>query len=294
MTNSFPKLIFMSLLLMGAQVFAEVALVEKIGDLRLQGRLDDARLLADRELEAGTLDQQLAIELHLELARILDRIGLHTNTRPVAAALEHIEAAQSLLEPPNPAGAAAVELGLAYYYYRAEMDGRKFQIATTHVRRAITLFSQLADNSGEADAVHLLGLIKLQSGSLQEARELFEESLTLDKAGANRVWFRGEYERHVGYVLQTSGDRLAAIPYFKRSLVARLEAGAIDASMFAALTLAESQFVLGDLEDAARNAEYALTVGEKISSPAGKARATDLIERIKGSEKGAQDEFESN
>ena len=294
MTNSLPKLIFMSLLLMGAHVLAEVALLEEIRNLRLQGRLDDARLLADRELEAGELDQQLAIELNLELARILDRSGLHTNTRPVAAALEHLEAAQSLLEPPNLAGRAAVELGLAYYYYRAEMAGREFQIATTHVQRAIVLFSQLADESGEADAVHLLGLIKLQSGNLQEARELFEQSLTLDKAGANRVWFRGEYERHVGYVLQTSGDRLAAIPYFKRSLVARLEAGAIDASMFAALTLAESQFVLGDLGDAAINAEYALSIGERISSPVGKARATDLIERIKENKKDAQDELESN
>ena len=66
MTNSLPKLIFMSLLLMGAHVLAEVALLEEIRNLRLQGRLDDARLLADRELEAGELDQQLAIELNSE------------------------------------------------------------------------------------------------------------------------------------------------------------------------------------------------------------------------------------
>jgi tetratricopeptide (TPR) repeat protein len=290
MTNSLPKFIFMSLLLMGGHVSADVDLLEEIRDLRLQGSLDDARLLAVRELETGAPDHQLAIELHLELARIFDRVGLHTNTRPVAAALVHIEAAQSLLEPANLAGGAAVELGLANYHYRAEMADREFQVANTHVRRAITLYSQLADKSGEADAVHLLGLIKLQSGNLQEARALFEESLTLDKAGANRVWFRGEYERHVGYVLQRSGDRIAAIPYFKRSLEARLEAGAIDASMFAALTLAESQFVLGDLSDAQINAEYALTVGEKINSPAGKARATDLIGRVKEREKGDQDE----
>jgi tetratricopeptide (TPR) repeat protein len=273
-------LVFTSLLLMGTHALADVTLLEEIVDLRLQGSLDEAQQLASRQLEAGVPDQQLAIELHLELARILDRIGLHTNTRPVTAALEHIEAAQSLLEAQNLAGAAAVELAQASYYYRAEMANREFPTATTYVRRAADLFSQLADKSGEADAVHLHGLIKLQSGNLQEARELFEESLTLDKAGDNRVWFRGEYERHVGYVLQMSGDRVAAIPYFKRSLVARLEAGAIDASMFAALTLAESELVLGDLTSAASNAEYALTVGEKIDSPVGTARATDLIERI--------------
>lgn len=271
----------MSLLLIGAHALSENDLLKEIGNLRLQGNLDDARRIAERELETGIQDQQVVIELHLELARIFDRIGLHTNTRPVAAALEHIEAAQSLVDVQNLAGDAAVELALANYYYRAEMAGREFQIATGHARRAIGLFRKLADKSGEADAVHRLGLIKFQSGKMQEARELFEESLTLDKAGANRMWFRGEYERHVGFVIQMSGDTVAAIPYYKRSLEARLEAGAIDASMFAALTLAESELTHGELRDAARNAEYALTVSEKIDSPVGKARATDLIGRIK-------------
>jgi tetratricopeptide (TPR) repeat protein len=286
--------IFMSLLLIGVHATANDDLLKDIRDLRLQGKLVDAQGMAERELEAGTQDHQLVIKLHLELAGIYDRIGLHTNTRPVEAALEHIEAAHSLVGVPNLAGRAAVELALADYYYRAEMADRDFQMATNHARRAIDLFRELADKSGEADAVHRLGLIKFQSGKLQEARELFEESLTLDKAGANRVWFRGEYERHVGYVIQRNGDRIAAIPYFKRSLEARLEAGAIDASMFAALTLAESEFAHGNSSDAARNAEYALTIGELINSPLGKARATDLVGRIKESERDTQDELDSN
>lgn len=294
MLQSLSKFIFMSIVLIGTHAFAEDDLLKEIGDLRLQGKLDDARRIAERELKAGAKDHQVVIELHLELARIRDRIGLHTNTRPVAAALEHIEAAQSLVDVPNLAGGAAVELALANYYYRAEMAGRKFPLATIHARQAIALFRQLADKSGEADAVHRLGLIKFQSGKMLEARKLFEESLTLDRAGANRVWFRGEYERHVGFVLQMSGSRAAAIPYFKRSLEARLEAGAIDASMFAALTLAESEIAHGDLSDAARNAEYALTVSEMISSPVGKARATDLIRRIKEREAETQDAFDTN
>jgi hypothetical protein len=55
----------------------------QITTLRLEGRLSEAQSLAEeRLLEEQASSRQ--VELHLELARIHDRVGLHQNTRPVA------------------------------------------------------------------------------------------------------------------------------------------------------------------------------------------------------------------
>jgi hypothetical protein len=64
----------------------------QITTLRLEGRLSEAQSLAEeRLLEEQASSRQ--VELHLELARIHDRVGLHQNTRPVADSLNHVELA---------------------------------------------------------------------------------------------------------------------------------------------------------------------------------------------------------
>ena len=68
------------------------------------------------------------------------------------------------------------------------------------------------------------------------------------------------------------GDNESAIPYFKRSLEFRREAGAIDASLFAASTLASSLANAGRLDEAWPVAAYAMMVAQRIDSPVGMAR----------------------
>lgn len=212
------------------------------------------------------------VKLHLEIAKIHDRVGLHQNTRPVAAALAHIDKAAKAAKPGHRESEALIELARANYFYRSEMAEREFPEADRHAIRAIKLFHQLGDHHYEAEGVHKLGLIELQRGNLDRARELFEQSLLLDRQAGERKFFRGEYERHVGYVLLMQGDNENAIPYFKRSLEFRREVGAIDASQFAASTLASSLVNAGRLDEAWQFVAYAMMVAQRIDSPVGMAQ----------------------
>ena len=244
----------------------------RIRELRLEGALADARALAEQKLAAGDLNSDLEIELHLELARVHDRIGLHQNTRPVPAALRHIEAAVAVTNDPTPLARAKIQLAHADYYYRAEMGDREFPEATTYADRAIDLYRELGDKHGEADAVHRRGLVHFQRGEYGPARELFDESLELDRAAGERAILRGDYERHVGFIYFVEGDIAAAIPYFERSLAFRRQAGAVDASLFAARVLASALVELGRLEEARSHLLYAMMVAQRLDSPMGKAR----------------------
>ena len=246
-------------------------LLSQVSSLRLAGQLVEAQELAEESLSKSPMAFD-TVRLHLEIAKIHDRVGLHQNTRPVAAALVHIDKAADAAEPGHRESEALVELARANYFYRAEMAEREFPEADRHARRAIKLFQQLGDRHYEAEGVHRLGLIELQRGNLDHARELFVQSLLLDQSAGERKFFRGEYERHVGFVLLMQGDNESAIPYFKRSLERRREAGAIDASLFAASTLASSLVNAGRLDEARPVIAYAMMVAQKIDSPVGMAR----------------------
>jgi tetratricopeptide (TPR) repeat protein len=246
---------------------------EKVRELRLRGVLDKALVLARNELARGGGGARREVELRLEMARIYDRIGLHQNTRPVVAALEEIEAADSVAQQAGASPWPEIELARAGYYYRADMQKREFVTAIIHARLALELFQKAGDGHGEADAVHLLGLIHMQRGELIQAKEFFNRSLELDRAAGERAFFRGEYERHVGYVEVLADDVLASIHYFERSLSLRREVGAIDASLFAARILAWALVELGRNEEALPHLYYAIAVAEGINSPVGKARA---------------------
>ena len=251
-----------------------------IKTLRLRGDLDEARKLAKQQLDRSQASLSEQIALQIELARILDRIGLHQNKRPVAAALQHIETAALLSVDAGPESRAAVELALADYHYRAEMQGRAFPTAETHARRAIKMFQSTRDGHGEADAVHRLGLIEMQRSNLATARRLFDRSKELDVAAGERVFFTGEYERHVGFVLYMSDDVAASVPYFERSLIARRKAGAIDASLFAAISLAAVLVELERRDDARPLLMQAMELARQINSPVGQARTEIALGRL--------------
>lgn len=251
--------------------------LQEVRALRLSGDLEEARELALRELAQGSPGVDAQVGLRIELARIHDRVGLHNNTRPVAAALHQIEAAEALSPPQGSLSEARLEMARAEYFYRAEMAEREFPTALRHARKARTLFQVLGDLHGEAEAVHRLGLIRMQRRELEEARRLFDLSLELDRQGGQRTFFRGEYERHVAFVLLLGGETAEAIPYFKRSLQFRRQAGAIDASLFAALSLASALIQVGRTEEAEGPLLYAALVAERLGSPVGKARNGYLL-----------------
>jgi len=245
--------------------------------LRLAGKLDEARSQAIAGLDRPDLTPRDEVALRLELAKIYDRVGLHTNTRPVHAALQEIERAESLAVDTDAATRGAVMRASAAYYYRAEMSDRIFAEASQQAQLAIALLEEAGDTRELSEAVHLLGLIHMQKGDLELARELFDQSLALDESVGVRAWMLGEYHRHVAFVFVLSGDWDSAVPHFEKSLRFRKEAGAIDASLFAAISLGRALIRTGSPEAAAPFLEYAIEIAEGIPSPVGKARAAMVL-----------------
>jgi len=246
--------------------------------LRLLGELEEAKELLTAAIDTVDVTPDCRIEQYLEMARVLDRIGLHQNTRPVVEALAHVQLAAELLDNAAEKQRAAVELAFADYYYRAEMREREFERAEVYARRAIKLFAAIGDGYGHADAVHRQGLIEFQRGNLDEAEMHFRESKKLDIAAGERTFFRGEYERHIGFVDYRRGDIERAVRHFERSLQARRDAGAIDASLFAAVSLANALIELDRRGEAKPHLDYALDVAQRIRSPAGLERVEKAME----------------
>jgi tetratricopeptide (TPR) repeat protein len=211
--------------------------------------------------------------LRLELARIHDRIGLHTNTRPVQAALWQIDRADSLAANLDPAARGSVAASYAYYYYRAEAAERVYSRSTEYVELAIALLREGDDSRKLSEAVHLLGLIHLQQRELDLAQQRFDESLELDESAGVRKWFLGEYHRHVAFVYSTADNWEAALPHFEKSLQFRKQAGAIDASLFAGISVGTALIRTGRPAQAQPYLDYAVGIADEIASPVGKARA---------------------
>jgi tetratricopeptide (TPR) repeat protein len=254
--------------------------LESVRQLRLEGALAEAQAAAERALGQGGLGPEPQVELHLELALVHDRRGLHLNTRPVPESLRHVEAAAALAVRSTPRARARVELARADYHYQAEMAGRVFEAATRHAQGALRQFRELEDDHGEADALHKLALIHLQRGELDMARALLDQSRERDREGGGRPTFEADYERHVGYVLLRRKEAAASIPHFERSLKLRREAGALDPSLSAAISLAQALVDAGRGPEAGAHLLYALVVAQRLGSAAGTSQAALLLARV--------------
>ena len=222
-------------------------------------------------------DARAEVLLRLEIAKILDRVGLHTNTRPVEAALEEIELAGELARALSASSRGAVSLAKAWWYYRAEMAEREFINAEKHAVSALGLLELAGDVRARSDAAHQLGLIHMQRGELERARELFDWSLELDREAGERKWMLGEYHRHVAFVYALSGDWEASLPHFEWSLRYRVQAGAVDASLFAAVSLGRALVRTGNPAEAETHLKYAIGIAQAIPSPVGVARASLVV-----------------
>ena len=90
----------------------------------------------------------------------------------------------------------------------------------------------------------------------------------------------GEYHRHVALIHIFQDDWKSALPHLEQSLDYRKKAGAIDASLFAALTLGRALEETGNPDGAKPQFEYALRIARSIPSPVGIARAEAALQRV--------------
>lgn len=250
------------------------ASVQQIETSYALGELDEAKNRAAEALACPSATAADKVALHIQLAAIHDRIGLHLNTRPVPENLEHIEAAATLSDAVDARDQAKIMLARAKYHYRAEMEERQFLQAEEFAARALQKAEAANALYGQADAVHLLGLIFFQRRDMDKARQYFDRSLELEQqSGAPRPVMIGDYGRHVGFIHQRNKNSESAISSFRASLQARKEGGLDDAAMFAAITLASALSDAGRQDEAATEVQYALDVAAKIKSPHAAARA---------------------
>lgn len=250
------------------------ATLEEIRAISRAGRLADALTLSDEALACDELSIDERVSIHLRRASIHDRIGLHWNRRPVPESQAELDRASSLWDSASDSTRAHIELAWANWWYRAEMADRQFERSEMYARQALRRFTDLADLHGQADAVHRLGLIAFQRRELDEAREAFDRSLALEQAGgAPRPVMLGDYERHMGLVLEVSGEIAAAIPYYERSLAIRRDNGLDDQAMFAATILGAAYVRADRPAEAEAPARYAMEMADLIDSPEGWMRA---------------------
>jgi pimeloyl-ACP methyl ester carboxylesterase len=257
---------------------------ENVRRLRLEGQLDKAAATALEYIGSNDSSVDQEHQMRLELATIYDRQSLHDGTRPSEMALGQLRSIESKASMLSAEVLAGLNYGFARYFYRAEMPGREFEIAEKYVTQALDAYKSLGDIYGQAEAVHLQGLIEMQRGNYEGAGVLFDESLRLDELAGARVFFRGEYDRHMGFVLYFEGKLEESLLYFRRSVEARRTAGATDPLVFAEITLASVLNQLGNDHEALPVAKDALTSARKIGSKVAQVRAQTVIDRIESAE----------
>ena len=255
-------------------------LFKNVRRLRLDGQLDKAAETAFDYIDSNDSSVDQKHRMRLELATIYDRQSLHDGTRPSEKALgqlRYLESKTSMLSEEVRAG---LQYGFARYFYRAEMPDQKFEMAEMYVTQAMDAYKSLGDIYGQAEAVHLHGLIEMQRGNYEEAGVLFNNSLRLDELAGARILFRGEYDRHMGFVLYLQGNSEEALQYFRRSAEAREAAGATDPLVFAKITLASALNELGNDMEALPIARDAMASAKMIGSKVAQSRAQTVIDRI--------------
>ena len=279
-----PPSIAISLLVMMAQMTSSL----DCNDIGLQttrvdddfnaGELELALTRAEHVLSCSNTTVEERVLVHLKLSEIFDRKGLHNNSRPAPQALSKIEAAAELADSADLELQAAINLAMARYYYRAETPNSDYPTARNFARLALELFEELEDLQGQADTIHLTGLFHFQRRELEEAQVYFERSLVLENlSGTPRPGMLGDYERHMGFVHQLSGDLTEAINKFERSFVIRRENGLADQAMFAAIALGRALLADNRARDAQIPLIFASNTAEKLGSPEGRARAGLLL-----------------
>ena len=240
----------------------------------MEGSLRAAISEADRALSCPNASIDERVMLHLKRSGMYDRTGLHTNSRPVKAALQSIDSASELADQASLASRAAINLARARYYYRSEKPDSDYPASRKFARAALALFEELEDLHGQADTVHLTGLFHLLRDELDEAQVYFERSLDLEvRSGAARPVMLADYERHMGFIYQMTGDLEQAIENFQRSFVIRRDNGLIDQAMFAAASLGRALINDNRAAEAEAPLVFALDTAEALDSPEGRARA---------------------
>jgi tetratricopeptide (TPR) repeat protein len=272
--------ILLSLLIVLAQAASSLechdigALIARVDRHFEAGNLQVAISDADHGLSCPNASVDERVNLYIRLSLIHDRTGLHTNSRPVEAALRSIDSASELAERASPASRAAIDLARARYYYRSEAPESDYPVSRRFARAALAQFEELDHLHGQADVVHLTGLFHLQRRELDAAQAYFDRSLELEiRSGTARPVMLADFERHTGFVEQLSGELGRAIERFERSFVIRRDNGLTDQAMFAAASLGRTLVADHRAEEAEAPLKYALDVAAEIDSPEGRARA---------------------
>lgn len=244
--------------------------------LKMESRYRDAEKLLLNGIDDAITSEDPAVEVRLTvmLGDIVNRRNLHhgiASDPELSARLDHALQLAKAAKDKSLIGAA--HQILAQYHYRRELvDGRVFPNARHHAELALENFRTAGDVFQQGLAVHRQGLIALQERQLQDARQLFDESLRLARMDRMDPKFEADYHRHVGFVDLLDENMASAIAHFRLSPPLRRDAGFRDGEMFSLITLGSVLAEEGAFEEAVSFLAAAAELASNIDTPIGRMR----------------------
>lgn len=294
-----PSLLLVSLLGSALPVEDVESVFERVAELRLNVRLDEAAAVLRVALDdhQGTEEVEMRVRLTVELGEVLLRQGLHSNTT-ASDDLEHLleRSLEEALASEKANLIGETHRILASYHYRRELAAdRLFSSASAHAQAARLAFQETGNAFGQARAIHRQGLIAFQRRDLERARDLFDEAMALYRTTRVDPEFEADIQRHSGFVDLVGGSPASAVEHFRRSLELRRKAGLRDGVMFALITLGSALLDQGNETEASELLREADREASQIGSKVGMARTAFYLGQLqerRGQGCAAREEFE--
>ncbi len=140
-------------------------------------------------------------------------------------------------------------------------------------QRALELWREIGDRTGEAQTLNSIGFLHEALGEPRNALDFYRQAVTIWRAIGDRA---GEAEalHDMGAAYSALGDKLMALNYYEQALPLRRETGDHEALAFTLGNMAAGYFSLGEEDKAANLYTEALSAWRAAANAAGEAQAT--------------------
>jgi tetratricopeptide (TPR) repeat protein len=209
-----------------------------LAERKLDRAIASARGSGDRVAEARLLAKRASL--------LLDRSSYHRLDSD--GARRAIEEARAVAEATGDRAALASSIqALARWHHWRKLSGiGDWETVDATIGEALKIREEIGDEAGLAESWFYRGLVRQFQEDNAAAREAFEKSLRY----ARDPLARSYGHRHLGYIIQLSGDIDSARKHYAKSLELREQAGAHALVPFAMNLLAD--FELETTKDRAR------------------------------------------
>lgn len=207
----------------------------------------------DRTIEEARASGDVTREARLLAARahfLLDRSSYHRrDIEGSRRAIEHALAAAEASGDLSALASAIHASGRWQYWQKLLRGAGEWEAIEATFRDALRIREEIGDSASLSDSWFYIGLVGQMQRDFVSAREAFERSLDL----AEDPRARSFPVRHLGYLMEASGDEASARKAYEESLALRRQAGAHALVAFALNLVAD--FEMETTKDSNRSRE---------------------------------------